>query len=123
MTKVTIEQIIDFIKLNGGEYTVQYTPLDSIMDTESCYDMYYGGASKFTIYRDGYVKDHVPYKFTDKEKDINDIYEYLKHNVNGQLHNAMEKLGWEFEALKYFDRDETKHKLFIDTIMEFRNID
>lgn len=116
-----IKSIIEFTKKNGGNYTCTYIP-GSELTPENCNSLYYGGASEIRINATGFSVRHEYKTFKDygEEKAIDRIYEILKDNIGGELHQAMSNLDWEYEELKYFDRDTGQFEKFKNEINKLR---
>jgi len=131
MRREDIKSIIEFTKKNGGNYTCTYIP-GSELTPENCNSLYYGGASEIRINATGFSVRHEYVTFKDyadsivyssengEEKAIDRIYEILKDNIGAELHQAMSNLEWEYEELKYFDRDTGQFEKFKNEINKLR---
>lgn len=123
ITREKIKQAIQLTREMNGFLSLNFTPSKTIYDSDSLYDLYYGGCSKIEIYKTS-VKDpnwnYIKFNDTNFEEIVDLIYNYLKDDVSDAIQIALKNLKWEGEELKYFDRPENewKLKLFQDEVLK-----
>ena len=123
ITREKIKQAIQLTREMNGFLSLNFTPSKIIYDSDSLYDLYYGGCSKIEISKTS-VKDpnwdYIKFNDTNFEELVDLVYNYLKDDVSDAIQIALKNLKWEGEELKYFDRPENewKLKLFQDEVLK-----
>lgn len=121
----TKEELKQFILINRklhGIVEIGYIPENVLESKDELYGLYYGGSHKLRLGK--YLEYRAErIEITDKKIDsiVDTVYELLNNSISEYIHQAFHNFDWEYEELKYFDRDEKKYLKFVKEVLKLKN--
>jgi hypothetical protein len=125
LTNEELKQLLVLNKKLGSAIEFQYIPESVLYSTEELYNLYYGGAEKVIISQNFLSCKGELIKMKEKtlEEIVTIIQDLLRTNIADYIHKTFEKFIWEYEELKYFDRDEKQYNKFKNEVLKLKEED